>query len=77
MFGQGYMGPMGGIGYFPWMGLMFFIVFAIVIFLLVSYLKKDNYRETKSNNALEILEERFAKGEISKEEFLDMKKTIK
>ncbi|WP_331775531.1 SHOCT domain-containing protein [Sulfurospirillum sp. 1612] len=77
MFGQGYMGYMGGMGYFPWMGLMFFIVFAIVIFLFVSYLKKDNYRETKSNNALEILEERFAKGEISKEEFLDMKKTIR
>jgi len=77
MFGQGYMGYMGGMGYFPWMGLMFFIVFAIVIFLFVSYLKKDNYRETKSNNALEILEERFAKGEISKEEFLNMKKTIR
>jgi len=77
MFGQGYMGYMGGMGYFPWMGLMFFIVFAIVIFLFISYLKKDNYRETKSNNALEILEERFAKGEISKEEFLNMKKTIR
>jgi putative membrane protein len=77
MFGQGYMGPMGGMGYFPGMGLIFFIVFAIVIFLFVSYFKKDNVSNTKSNNALEILEERFVNGEISKEEFLDMKKTLR
>jgi len=77
MFGQGYMGPMGGMGYFPGMGLVFFIVFAIVIFLFVSYFRRDNVNITKSNNALEILEERFVKGEISKEEFLDMKKTLR
>ncbi len=77
MFGQGYMGPMGGMGYFPGMGLVFFIVFAIVIFLFVSYFRRDNINITKSNNALEILEERFVKGEISKEEFLDMKKTLR
>ncbi len=77
MYGQGYMGPMGHMGYFPGMGLIFFIVFAIVIFLFVSYFKKDNTNTTKSNNALEILEERFAKGEITKEEFIDMRKTLR
>jgi len=77
MFGQGYMGPMGGMGYFPGMGLVFFIVFAIVIFLFVSYFRRDSVNITKSNNALEILEERFVKGEISKEEFTDMKKTLR
>ena len=77
MFGQGYMGSMGGMGYFPGMGLLFFIVFAIVIFLFVNYFKRDSVGITKSNNALEILEERFVKGEISKEEFLDMKKTLR
>ncbi len=77
MYGEGYMGHMGGMGYFPGMGLVFFIVFAIVIFLFVSYFRKDNSGTTKSNNALEILEERFVKGEISKEEFLDMKKAIR
>jgi len=77
MFGQGYMGSMGGMGYFPGMGLVFFIVFAIVIFLFVSYFRRDSVNITKSNNALEILEERFVKGEISKEEFTDMKKTLR
>ncbi len=66
-----------GMGYFPGMGLVFFMVFAIVIFLFVSYFRKDNSGTIKSNNALEILEERFVKGEILKEEFLDMKKTIR
>lgn len=77
MFGQGYMGSMGGMGYFPGMGLVFFIVFAIVIFLFVRYFRRGSVGTTKSNNALEILEERFVKGEISKEEFLDMKKTLR
>ncbi len=79
MFGQGYgyMGQMGSMGYFSGAGLIFWIVVAIVIFLLVNYFKKDGVSIKKNNNALGILGERLVRGEISKEEFLNIKKTLK
>lgn len=77
MFAQGYMGQMGSMGYFPLMGFVFWIVFAIVIFLLVNYFRRDDTHVRRTSSALEILEERLVKGEISKEEFLDIKKTLR
>ncbi len=67
-------GMMGG-GFF---GL---IIIVVIIYLIVnsnngsSGYHTNNY--TKGNNALEILSERYAKGEISEEEYLKKKKILK
>lgn len=73
MFDYGHMGYMG---FFPGMGLFFWVIFAIVIFLVVSSFK-NNKEVSKNDDALEILRSRFAKGEITKEEYLSIKETLK
>ncbi len=79
--GPGMMGPWG----MGWFGVIFVIfivllVIAAVIFLLPRL--KQNYKidgvETSSgkSNALEILKERYASGEIDKKEFEEKKKDL-
>jgi putative membrane protein len=59
-----------------WFGGFFMLLFwGIIIFLLVSLLKKSGQGEKET--AEEILKKRYARGEISKEEFERMKKDIK
>ena len=75
--GSGMMGSWG----FGWFGGIFMVVFWIlilvgVIFLirwLVQSTGKDRATGGGTNSALEILKERYARGEIEKEEF-DIKK---
>lgn len=54
-------------------GLWMFIFWIIVFYLIFSAFKKND----KSESSLEILKKRFARGEINKEEFEAMKKTLK
>ncbi len=80
-----YFGHMGGFGFgFGWMfmflfwGLIIFAVFALVRGVSGhgcwgGHRYDDGH---KGNNALDILKERYAKGEISKEEFDKMKKDL-
>jgi len=72
-------------GSFGWIGMIFsFVLFVLIIAVTVFALKKllsDNrynssYVKRSSNRALEILKERYAKGEIDEEEFLRMKKNL-
>ena len=71
----------GGIG---WLGmilcLIFFILIIIgVIFLIVWIVKKATYsgNEAKTGSStLEVLKERYAKGEITKEQYEDVKKDL-
>jgi putative membrane protein len=64
------MVPSIGGEYILW--FIFFILIIIVFFLLFNYFDKDKSDET----ALEILQKRYARGEISKEEFDEKKKDL-
>jgi putative membrane protein len=65
-FGGGMMGVGMGIGLLFWVG----------VFVLVYYLITDKKTAKNQNSALEILDKRYASGEISREEYLEMKKEI-
>lgn len=65
-------------GMFP--GHMFGFVFMIIFWLFIalvaiSIFKKIN-RSTHSDDSISILKERYARGEITKEQFHDMKKDL-
>lgn len=79
---MGYYGHMGGFGF----GFIFMLIFwALVIFVIFALIRGfsghgcghnlDKYRGG-GNKALDILKERYAKGEINKEDFEKMKKDL-
>jgi len=76
-----YQNPMHGWGYhrswgmFP--GLFFFILLILGAILLVKFLTDRSHEPENNNRPLEILKERYAKGEINKSEFEEMKKQLK
>ncbi len=74
MMGRGMMGQ-SGMGYGRWIvgGLIFLIILAAGLYLILS---SGETREAHANRALEILKERYAKGEITDEEFKRMKKEL-
>ncbi len=65
MIGHGF----GGV----FMGVPFIILVAVVIFLM---LRKEKPADKHGQSPLEILKSRYARGEITKEEFEKMKKDI-
>ncbi|GJQ64408.1 MAG: SHOCT domain-containing protein [Melioribacteraceae bacterium] len=73
MFHDGFMG--GGM----WFGWLFWIVIiGLVIFLIVRLTnQKTGSQNIQSNeNPLDVLKKRYARGEITKEEFESMKKDL-
>lgn len=71
MEGYGY-----GMGSGMWIfGLIFWILILIGLVLLIKYLWEGGGAR-KEESALEILKKKYAKGEISKEEFEEKKKDI-
>jgi len=91
MWGMGYGGwPIMGIGYgiigLIWMFLSFILFLALPIILfvyLVKWIMKEkrckNYYSGKTDDeeALSILKRRYANGEITKEQYEEMRNTIK
>ena len=73
--GYGGLGNMMGFGG----GIMMLVVWIAVIIFIVWIVKEINgkNKNSKSNgNALDILKERYAKGEINKQEFEEKKKDL-
>lgn len=70
----------GGMGFFGWFFMIIFWVamIAIVVFLIKAIADggKSGGSSNRQEDVLEILKKRYAKGEISKEEFKKMKKDI-
>ena len=55
--------------------LIFFTIIALIM-VIIRLRKKDEQPETPSDTALKILRERYAKGEITKEQFQSMKRDL-
>ncbi|MFW6284102.1 MAG: SHOCT domain-containing protein [Desulfosalsimonas sp.] len=83
-YGDWQMGPamMGGMG---WFGAVFMIVFWVLVIIGLVLLIKWLLMQTRSgsssasnapSSALEILKERYARGEIDKNEFEEKKKDL-
>lgn len=84
----GYRGPNPGWGGGLFVLLLFLIVVAIVIWVAVTVARERRYRQPRhwgtgvgpvepSSDALKILNERFARGEISVEEYTERRDLIK
>ncbi len=67
-YGMGY-----GIGI---IGLIFWILVIIGLVLLIKYLWESGGAKREQESALEILKKRYARGDISKEEFEEKKKDL-
>ncbi len=53
-----------------------FVIIIVVILVIVGINRRTGAEQYKTDNAMEILRERYARGEISKEEFEERKKTL-
>ena len=71
---------MYGFGEHGWgMGLAWIlglIILVVVILIIAKVLNQDNTRSSDRKTALDILKERYARGEIDKAEFEEKKKDI-
>lgn len=57
-------------------GLLFWIVMIVVTYLLIKWLVEQNKARGEEKSALDIAKERYAKGEITEEEFEEIKKRL-
>ena len=79
MMGYGGSGNMMGWG-FGILGWIFMLIFWVILILgviaLVRYLKGSERRDNEGKSPLDILKERYARGEIEKKEFEEKKKDL-
>jgi putative membrane protein len=78
MMNGNYPGMMGNFGWGfggMFMGLLTLIIVLIIIFFVYKYVKGGNF-SLLSETPLDILKKRYAKGELSKEEFEKMKNDL-
>lgn len=63
-------GMMGG-------GLFGLLFMGLIIYLIISFFNNGTFYNIKNDNPLEILKERYARGEISEEEYVEKRKILK
>ncbi|MFH1591122.1 MAG: SHOCT domain-containing protein [archaeon] len=68
MYGFGEYSMLGGFG--------MIVFWAAFIWLIVWLIIKNNNQENHTNTPLQIAKERFARGEISKKQYEDMKQEL-
>ena len=72
-YGYGMMGYGGGMFF----GLLFWIVIIVLAYFLIkSLIEKNKTSGVEGKSALDIAKERYAKGEITKEELEEIKKNV-
>ncbi len=82
---RGHMGDWGNMMNFGWGGALMWIVFLIVIVVVVYFVLQStrprsydsSLRETSKETSMDILRRRYARGEINKGEFEQMKKDLR
>jgi putative membrane protein len=84
-YGGSHMGPgmMGGWG-MGWFGMIFMLIFWVLVIVgliflikwLIQTTKKEPEAMHSGSRALDILKERYARGEINKEEFEEKKRVL-
>jgi putative membrane protein len=57
--------------------LLFFVLIAVAINLVIHFVGKNHFRSTHSSSPIDIIKERYAKGDISKVDFEQLKKDLK
>lgn len=78
MMGYGFSGPFGWLG--MGLGIIVHLAFTVLIIMAAVWLFKALFRSGSQNeprtDALEILKQRYAKGEITTDEYQRMKKEL-
>ena len=70
-------GEHDGMGWWMLFGSVWFVVFwGFVIWVFARVLGRSDSRESREDTALEILKRRYARGEITKEEYDKMRRDI-
>lgn len=77
LFGGLGMGSYGLLGFGMGFGFLFMILFwGVIIWLIVTLVNATAKKEDVTEKPLDILKKRFAKGEINKKQFEEMKKEL-
>ena len=71
-WGYGFPGFFGG----GWMMILWTVLVIGIIFIIVRWAGGSSPKRLASHNAMGILTERYAKGEISREDFLKLKEDL-
>lgn len=77
LFGSFGMGGYGMMGYGMGFGFIFMLIFwGLIIWIVVALINARQFNKNDNLDSLTILKRRYAKGEITKKQFEEMKKEL-